>query len=81
MYPKTNTWFADCWRKEHVLAIRKLGISKITYAIWYKVPRVFIKPFGIPQLFDGAVIIICSLIEGIQDKYSILNPLVTVYCL
>lgn len=56
MYPKTNTWFADCWRKESVLAIRKLGITKITYAIWYKVPRVFIKSFGIPQLFDGAVI-------------------------
>lgn len=34
MYPKTNTWFADCWRKESVLAIRKLGITKTTYAIW-----------------------------------------------
>lgn len=49
MYPKTNTWFADCWRKEPVLAIRKLGITKTTYAICYKVPRVFSKSFGNPS--------------------------------
>lgn len=35
---------------------------------------------GISQLFDGAVNIVCSLIEGIQDNL-ILNSVVTVYCL